>query len=183
MAEKPGGYFEWLFGMPYEEYSSREWSWGKCCYTARAALAPLNTPYLTLAAWSFIIALVFSPFRRGVLMYILFLVVYEVAVYISCRGTSESEWCSNWESGERALIVLMSLLGFVLGICILKISKERSKREWSRLILVCGIVGAITLAVTSPTERMTECIPPSTTRAMTQSLIVVGTTFLCLSFL
>lgn len=108
------GLFHRLSGVPWQDVQDRPWSVEKVCLLTRTALAPGNAHTLSMATFGFTLGFLLSPFSRALWVLFLFLILYELVVFLVIYfGYEEEEMNPSWNPGER-LLALVTYLGGVL---------------------------------------------------------------------
>lgn len=153
--------------IPINEFFTKPLTWQKFCYLTRSFIAPTNKSFLMTSVIAFLFSFVLSPFSWGVLIFLIYIVVYELVIFIICQGARMKDsktnriWCDcDWDPGERLIVIIFTLLGFSLGRLLVYIDPNTKKLSiWSKCF-VPAFVGSMCVMGISFSNENTNALPP-----------------------
>lgn len=153
--------------IPINEFFSKPVTWQKICYFSRSILAPTNTSFLMASVMAFLTSFVLAPFSWGALIFLIYVIVYELVIFIICQGAQMKDpkcnriWCDcSWNPGDRLVIILFTLLGFTLGRLLIYIDpKTKNFSLWAKCF-VPAFIGALCVLALSLSNVDPSDAPP-----------------------
>ena len=83
---------------------------GKYGQMTEKILSPIGVPFGYQVVTSFAFGLAFSPFSKGLMFYIIFVVVWELYLFIV-----HATFKSRYPFLKRIIIIIIGFLGFIIG--------------------------------------------------------------------